>query len=88
MPFGLHAFDLVIVCVLALMVFGPKRLPEMGSAVGKTFQAFKQSMSEITDSIKHETTTPEHQIAAPVVTPTTTQPTVVSTTVAEPIIHQ
>jgi len=51
MPFGFHAPELIIVLVVALLVFGPKRLPEMGSAVGKTFKAFQQSMKEATDSM-------------------------------------
>ncbi len=46
MPFGLHGPDLIIVLAIALLIFGPKRLPEMGSAVGKTFQSFKRSMNE------------------------------------------
>ena len=50
MPFGFHAPELIIVLVVALLVLGPKRLPEMGSAVGKTFKAFQQSMKDITDS--------------------------------------
>lgn len=47
MPFGIHPLTLVIVVVVALLVFGPKRLPEMGSAIGKSIQEFKRGMSEI-----------------------------------------
>lgn len=47
MPFGVHPLTLVIVVVVALLVFGPKRLPEMGSAIGKSIQEFKKGMSEI-----------------------------------------
>ena len=35
---GLHWPDLLIVVVLGLLVFGPKRLPELGSSVGKTIK--------------------------------------------------
>lgn len=49
-----HWFELVIVGVVALLFFGPKRLPEMGSAVGKTIKEFRKSMSEITDSATTE----------------------------------
>ena len=44
---GLHWYDLIILVVLALVVFGPKRLPEMGSAVGKTIKEFQKSMREV-----------------------------------------
>jgi sec-independent protein translocase protein TatA len=47
---GFHGIDLVVILVVALLIFGPKRLPEMGSAVGKTFKEFKKSVSEIADS--------------------------------------
>jgi sec-independent protein translocase protein TatA len=52
MPFGLHTWDLLIVVVAALLIFGPKRLPEMGNAVGKTIREFRKSMSEITEGKK------------------------------------
>jgi sec-independent protein translocase protein TatA len=48
MPFGFHPFELVIVLVLALLFFGPKRLPEMGSAVGRTIREFQKSIKEVT----------------------------------------
>jgi sec-independent protein translocase protein TatA len=50
MPFGIHLPELLAVCVVAILVFGPKRLPEMGSAIGKTFREFKKSVNEITDA--------------------------------------
>lgn len=48
MPFGAHWYDLAILGVIALLFFGPKRLPEMGSAIGKTIKEFQKSMKEIT----------------------------------------
>lgn len=46
--FGSHGFELIIVLVVALLVFGPKKLPEMGSAIGKSIKEFKGGMSELT----------------------------------------
>ena len=37
--------ELVIVLVLALLVLGPKRLPEAGKAIGKGMRGFKDSLS-------------------------------------------
>lgn len=48
MPFGAHWYDLAILGVIALLFFGPKRLPEMGSAIGKTIKEFQKSMKEVT----------------------------------------
>ncbi len=47
MPFGLHLPELIIVLVVALLVFGPKKLPEMGSAIGKSIKEFRKGMNEL-----------------------------------------
>ncbi len=36
---------IIILLVIALLVFGPKRLPEIGSGLGKSIREFKQSMN-------------------------------------------
>lgn len=38
---------LVIIVVLALIIFGPKKLPQMGRAVGETIQEFKSSTKNL-----------------------------------------
>jgi sec-independent protein translocase protein TatA len=48
MPLGLHLPELIIVLVVALLIFGPKKLPEMGSAIGKAITEFRKGMSELT----------------------------------------
>ena len=40
---------LIIILVIVLIVFGPKKLPEIGSAVGKTFSEFKKSTQGLID---------------------------------------
>jgi sec-independent protein translocase protein TatA len=37
--------ELAIVAIIALVVFGPKRLPELGNSLGKGFREFKSSIS-------------------------------------------
>jgi len=49
MPFGLHLPELVIVLAVALLIFGPKKLPEMGSAIGKSIKEFKKGMNELSN---------------------------------------
>jgi sec-independent protein translocase protein TatA len=61
MPFGFHGLDLVVILVIALLIFGPKKLPEMGSAIGKSIKEFKKGMNEITNP-KEE----EEKVASPV----------------------
>jgi len=43
---GFSVPELVLVAVIALVVFGPSKLPELGGAVGKTIKEFKKSMQE------------------------------------------
>ena len=40
---------LILILVLALIIFGPKKLPEIGRAFGQTFREFKKSTSELLD---------------------------------------
>lgn len=40
---------LIIILVLALIIFGPKKLPELGRAVGQTLKEFKKSTKELVD---------------------------------------
>jgi len=56
MPFGVHPLTLVVVLVVALLIFGPKKLPEMGSAIGKSIKEFRKGMNELshpTDEAKN-----------------------------------
>ncbi|OGF53476.1 MAG: hypothetical protein A2452_06620 [Candidatus Firestonebacteria bacterium RIFOXYC2_FULL_39_67] len=45
--FGMGMPELVIVLVIAFLLFGAKRLPEIGKSVGRTIQEFKRSMKEV-----------------------------------------
>ena len=65
MPLGLHWPELIILVGVALLIFGPKRLPEMGSAMGKTIKEFQRSMREITGGEKHD---------VPAIPPATSEP--------------
>jgi sec-independent protein translocase protein TatA len=45
MPFGISWMELAIVLLVALLVFGPRRLPEMGRSLGRGMREFKDSIS-------------------------------------------
>jgi sec-independent protein translocase protein TatA len=45
MPFSVGPMELVIVLALALLVLGPKRLPEAGKSLGKGMREFKNSIA-------------------------------------------
>ena len=45
---------LILILVLALIIFGPKKLPEIGRAVGQTLSEFKKSAKELTSDAVDE----------------------------------
>ena len=45
---------LVIILVIALLLFGPKRLPEIGAGIGKTIKEFRKSMNEVQQDLAVE----------------------------------
>jgi sec-independent protein translocase protein TatA len=45
MPFGIAWWEILLVLLLVLLVFGPKRLPEMGRSLGRGFREFKDSIT-------------------------------------------
>jgi sec-independent protein translocase protein TatA len=47
MPINVGPAELIIVLVIALLVLGPKRLPEVGRSVGRGMREFKDSLSGI-----------------------------------------
>lgn len=51
---GFHGLDLIVILVIALLIFGPKKLPEMGSAVGKSIKEFRKGMAELTTGKEKE----------------------------------
>lgn len=54
MPFNVGPLELVIVLVIALLVIGPKRLPEMGNSLGKTMREFRKASSEMSTATSLE----------------------------------
>ncbi|MCC3404511.1 MAG: twin-arginine translocase TatA/TatE family subunit [Microcoleus sp. PH2017_10_PVI_O_A] len=47
--FGLGLPELGIVAVVAILIFGPKKIPELGNALGKTLRSFKEGVGQADD---------------------------------------
>jgi len=46
--------ELVLIFVIALLVFGPKKLPEIGKSLGRAMAEFKRSSQEFKDNLESE----------------------------------
>ena len=49
--FGLGAPEIVIILILAVLILGPNKLPELGASVGKTLKELRESTKSITEDI-------------------------------------
>jgi sec-independent protein translocase protein TatA len=89
--------ELIVIFVIALIVFGPKKLPDLGKSLGKSIAEFKRASNELRNTLEEEVRLEERKaaIAAPSATPidspadlsaaqhaTAVEPTHVSDTVA------
>lgn len=50
MPFNIGPMELIVVLVIALVVLGPKKFPEVGKSLGKGMRGFKDSVAGIHDN--------------------------------------
>jgi sec-independent protein translocase protein TatA len=64
---NLGPWEILLILVVVLLVFGAKRLPEMGAAMGKGIREFKKNITEVKDSIERgsEDETPPRRIDGP-----------------------
>ncbi|MFN8063003.1 MAG: TatA/E family twin arginine-targeting protein translocase [Vicinamibacterales bacterium] len=56
--------ELVIILVLALIIFGPRKLPELGKSLGKSIGEFKRASNELRSSLEEEIRVEEQRDAA------------------------
>jgi sec-independent protein translocase protein TatA len=55
MPSWIGWPEIVVVVVLALVIFGPKRLPELGASLGKAITGFKKGLSDTERELRKAT---------------------------------
>ncbi len=55
--FGLGTQELLVILIIALFLFGGKKLPEIGAGLGKGLRAFKKGLSEIDEDTGKDTGT-------------------------------
>ena len=84
--------ELIIILVIALIIFGPRKLPELGRSLGRSINEFKKASNELRSTLEEEIRieeTREKTTAATPATPAATTPppvdaATVSRTTTEP----
>jgi Tat protein translocase TatB subunit len=50
--FGIGMQELIIIAIIALIIVGPKKLPDLAKTLGKGFNEFRKAADDITDDLK------------------------------------
>lgn len=58
-PIGMP--EMLVIAVIALIIFGPRKLPELGKSLGKSIAEFKRASNELKNTLEDEIRTEELQ---------------------------
>ena len=50
--FGIGVQELIIIAIIALLIVGPKKLPDLAKTLGKGFREFKKATEGVTEDLK------------------------------------
>jgi sec-independent protein translocase protein TatA len=62
--FGVGLPELAVIAAIGLLVFGPKRLPELGKTLGRTLKGFQSASSEFEKEFRKAVDTVEAEVSA------------------------
>lgn len=60
--FGIGLPEMAVILVIALLVFGPKKLPEIGRSLGKALRGFQDASKDFENEFKREAQTIEESV--------------------------
>jgi sec-independent protein translocase protein TatA len=79
--------ELIIIFVIALIIFGPRKLPELGKSLGKSLAEFKRASNELKSTLEEEIRVEEQQQRTAETQKVVAGPTPVAAEVHEPAVH-
>src|SRR5882672_3567206 len=77
--------ELIVIFVIALIIFGPRKLPELGKSLGKSIAEFKRASNELKSTLEEEIRIEEQKTKQEEAAKTAPQPPQVSANTAEPL---
>ncbi|HEX5068892.1 MAG TPA: twin-arginine translocase TatA/TatE family subunit [Vicinamibacterales bacterium] len=66
-PFGFP--EMVVILLVALIIFGPRKLPELGRSLGKSINEFKRASNELRSTLDDEIRAEERKAPPPTIAP-------------------
>ena len=75
--------ELLIILTLALIIFGPRKLPELGRSLGKSLGEFKRASNELRNTLDEEIRIEEERSTRPVRPVTPAEPAPVTATATD-----
>ena len=66
--------ELIIIFVIALIIFGPRRLPDLGKSLGKSIAEFKRASNELRNTLEDEIRVEEQKLTKPAAPPEAAPP--------------
>jgi sec-independent protein translocase protein TatA len=72
--------EMLVILVIALIIFGPRKLPELGKSLGKSLAEFKRASNDLRTTLEEEIKVEERQSKTPestAIPPTPATPSVV-----------
>ncbi len=87
--FGIGASEIIVIFVVALLVFGPKRLPEIARNIGRVFAEFRRTANDLQSHLNvnattHYTPPPRPAVQPSAEKPAESQPTSAQATPSDP----
>jgi sec-independent protein translocase protein TatA len=77
--------ELIIIFVIALIIFGPRKLPELGRSLGKSLAEFKRASNELKSTLEEEIRLEEQRTSFEASKAANTAPAAATTTTVDPM---